>query len=421
MRIVCAVLAFAVPATLVSGAVAGEFPYQAFVNASDVYVRSGPGRNYYPTDKLPRGILVEVWRHDPGGWYAIRPPEGSYSWVASKHLQIVENNIAEVRGDKVTAYVGSKFSDVHDVRQVQLKRGEPVEIVGEKRFVTPGAGATETWYKVAPPAGEFRWVFSRYVTRKGIAATTARHEQTKRSSTGGRPAWTDVSKNADDRYAQTAEYTESGSDVIRLASGEEPQKHSILATARSTNIEQLDLELSTIISDPPTEWQLDNLRELAKQALGRTRTALARGKARRLVNEIERYQALQDEYLKFDREQEDFERQNRLVAAAADIPPSDWRKISDIDVSNFDGLGKLTPVKSRRYGAPEYALTNPEGRVVMFVSPAQGMNMRRYIGKVVGVSGQRGFIPQLRKGHITVTHVEPIEPSVLVAKKPDGR
>ena len=31
---------------------ADEFPYTAYVNSDDVYVRSGPGRNYYPTAEL---------------------------------------------------------------------------------------------------------------------------------------------------------------------------------------------------------------------------------------------------------------------------------------------------------------------------------------------------------------------------------
>ena len=51
------------------------FPYKAYVTADDVYVRSGPGENYYPTDQLKAGTEVEVYRHDPGGWYAIRPPK----------------------------------------------------------------------------------------------------------------------------------------------------------------------------------------------------------------------------------------------------------------------------------------------------------------------------------------------------------
>ena len=67
---------------------AQTFPYKAFVAADDVYVRSGPGENYYPTDKLKTGDQVEVYRHDPGGWLAIRPVPGSFSWVSARYLRL---------------------------------------------------------------------------------------------------------------------------------------------------------------------------------------------------------------------------------------------------------------------------------------------------------------------------------------------
>ena len=43
-----------------SAAWCDEFPYFAYVNSRDVYVRSGPGKNYYPTEKLQEGEKVEV-------------------------------------------------------------------------------------------------------------------------------------------------------------------------------------------------------------------------------------------------------------------------------------------------------------------------------------------------------------------------
>src|SRR5208337_4567269 len=72
------------------------FPYMAYIATDNVYVRSGPGENYYPTDKLKAGTEVEVYRHDPGGWFAIRPPKDSFSWVSSHHLQLDGGNLATV-------------------------------------------------------------------------------------------------------------------------------------------------------------------------------------------------------------------------------------------------------------------------------------------------------------------------------------
>ena len=49
------------------------FPYQAFILRDGALVRSGPGEAHYATDELQQGEAVEVYRHDPDGWCAIRP------------------------------------------------------------------------------------------------------------------------------------------------------------------------------------------------------------------------------------------------------------------------------------------------------------------------------------------------------------
>ena len=120
-------------AAATAAAAAPNFPYTAYVTAENVYVRSGPGDNYYPTDKLKAGDKVEVYRHDPGGWLAIRPVPGSFSWVAGRYLQLGNKNIATVTEERVAARVGSRFSDVRDCVQVRLHRGEAVEVLDAPR------------------------------------------------------------------------------------------------------------------------------------------------------------------------------------------------------------------------------------------------------------------------------------------------
>ena len=146
------------------------FPYTAYANTDDVYVRSGPGKNYYPTEKLKRGDAVEVYRHDPGGWYAIRPPHGSFSWVPARLLQPTKDHLAVVVGDRVVSRVGSGMSDVRDVIQVRLDRGEQVEILETRSLMT--AGHAEAWCKITPPSGEFRWVFGKLVDSNSGGAPT---------------------------------------------------------------------------------------------------------------------------------------------------------------------------------------------------------------------------------------------------------
>jgi hypothetical protein len=154
-------LLFVLFGSLISLAADREMPYKAYIASDDVYVRSGPGKNYYPTTKLAAGTEVEVYRHDPGGWYAIRPPRDSFTWVAARYVNVGEDGLGTITGKQVAARVGSEFSDIRDVIQVRLHEGEVVEIVGEKQFT--GTSEAGRWCQIAPPSGEFRWVFGRLV------------------------------------------------------------------------------------------------------------------------------------------------------------------------------------------------------------------------------------------------------------------
>ncbi len=147
--------------TLPATAAQTAFPYKAYVAVKDVYVRSGPGDQFYPTKKLQPGAEVEVYREDPGGWLAIRPLPESYSWISARFLKPGRDGAAEVTVQGAVARVGSQFSDIREVVQVRLDRGELVE-VRETKQIGSGDAAT-LWCKIAPPAGEFRWVHAKYM------------------------------------------------------------------------------------------------------------------------------------------------------------------------------------------------------------------------------------------------------------------
>lgn len=132
-----------------------EFPYEAIVVADEALVRSGAGDSYYPTQRLPRESVVTVHRHDPGGWFMIDPPEGSFSWVPERYI----NRITDVEGEVTTAtaaFVGSEFGDEVTVFHRTLKPGERVSILGRRELDT--TSGVQLMIKVAPPARERRWI-----------------------------------------------------------------------------------------------------------------------------------------------------------------------------------------------------------------------------------------------------------------------
>ena len=149
------VLLFAVLANRLHAAEIAR-PYEARIVTPGAPVLSGPGENYYPTDTLAQGDVVEVYRENADGWLGIRPPEDSFSWVFARHVKRLDNGLAEVEKDDVPSRIGSRVSDQRNAVQIRLKKGEVVEIIGEQSI------DGETWYKIAPPAGEFRWIQSRH-------------------------------------------------------------------------------------------------------------------------------------------------------------------------------------------------------------------------------------------------------------------
>ncbi len=145
---------------------AEDYPFLAKVIVDQAEVQSGNGRRFYTTDRLAPGTIVEVHRRDPGGWYAIRPPAGSFSWIPAEQVTPTDvPDVAEVTSEEAVSWIGSKSNIVREHRfVVKLKIGERVEILGEKE-VTDENGEPQMWYKIAPPVGEFRWIQVRELAR----------------------------------------------------------------------------------------------------------------------------------------------------------------------------------------------------------------------------------------------------------------
>lgn len=133
-------------------------PYQALVGSELAEVFSGPGDSHYATTRLQQGTTVDVYRHDPGGWCAIRPPSGSFSLVPAAVIDRASDQVGIVTEEGVQAWVGTRLGSVENpLWQVKLKLNEKVAILGETSWPNP-EGHSTIWYQIEPPAGEFRWI-----------------------------------------------------------------------------------------------------------------------------------------------------------------------------------------------------------------------------------------------------------------------
>ena len=123
-----------------------DFPYQAMVIAEGAQVHSGPDAVHYATDELQRDTIVEVHRHDPYGWCAIRPPSGSFSMVPESAVERISDRVGRMVEDGVQAWVGTRHGTVEQpLWQVKLRSNEEIEILGQTSWPNP-EGYSTIWY-----------------------------------------------------------------------------------------------------------------------------------------------------------------------------------------------------------------------------------------------------------------------------------
>jgi hypothetical protein len=477
---------------------AGELPFTGYIAVSQTEVASGPGRRFYTTGKLPRGAEVEVYREDDAGWLAIRPPAGSFSWVPAEHVEMLDDGMGKV-ATATESWIGTTVEDVKEHKsQVALKVGELVEILDRKAVKT--ADGEEAWYKIAPPAGEFRYIHSRDVSREPPA-----DDDEDVAAEPGAPLTPDVPTNPDDqpqaprpfepspgaialrdihevrgklaamrkelaglapdsgdphqdRVIQQVQYQSTTSTSRSLSpdgfvprkrrSSEQlgpvpvPSPHQVrsatpafsrpmrdpppqvaharpLASAGSSSIgalssgnftsiparvegmsgesgelTQLELDLSLMVAQDKSTWNLAAIRSRVEQLVERGASPVERGQARLLLDKIDQFE---DAFAVAGQGPLD-------PPATADQPPP-----GSPYAPRYDAKGWLKPVVSRTKPAAPYAVVDQDGKPLCFVTPSPGLNIARYANKEVGLFGKRGYIEELKTPHLVAERVIDLE------------
>lgn len=142
-------------------------PFGVSVSSPAARIYSGAGQGYYATAVLPQGTKLEVYKSS-GKFFAIRPPAESFSWVSAADVGIAADgatggdaSVGTILREGVPSRVGSLLSSERNVVHVRLHEGEQVQVLGKSTI------SGVDWLKIAPPAGEFRWVKQEDVVREG--------------------------------------------------------------------------------------------------------------------------------------------------------------------------------------------------------------------------------------------------------------
>lgn len=463
-------------------ACADDFPYAAYICVEQAEIVAGPGHRFYATDRLPRGMKVDVYREEPSGWLAIRPPEGSFSWVPAEFVERLEDqNLAKVK-EPTGAWVGTSVEHVSEYQQqVTLKAGEVVQVIAEK---TAGgsAGKERKWLKIAPPAGEYRWVHLRDVSRQkpeepkpveveeepvevkntGLTPTLSQREKELAEPRRMRPIGSGVAiRSIDDRpatldrYVEPAQFRSTASSVEQrplspdgfvprkrragdeaAAGSSAPIRSTTIPAARTTidpdarfaavspvrqssdavvvsrsstplpadeftrQLEQIEVDLSLMVSQERSQWNLPALRRRAETLIESGADPTARGRARLVLDKIKQFE---DAF-------------NTDPGTAAGGPAASGTRAGSIETKPFtssladpryDAKGWLKPVVSRKGDTPAapFAVVDADGQPLCFITPSPGLNLNRYLNKQVGMYGRRGYLEELKKPHVVAERV----------------
>lgn len=189
---------------------AAATPETVYVTAPRSQIYSGPATDYYPTANLDVGTALEVYQRTPEDWLGVRPPAGSFSWVPAADAYLLPGGkVIEVTSSAAVSWIGTALGTAKQYRwQVKLKPGEQLSVLGEQT-VTNAEGQAVLWYKVAPPAGEFRWIHADSVgTQPPTTAQLAAANKKSKAIRGTAPVRTASANAVSGTQVTSANYQE---------------------------------------------------------------------------------------------------------------------------------------------------------------------------------------------------------------------
>ena len=429
----------------------GALPARVHVAAAQTYLRAGPSDDFYPTDRLTRGDVVEVWDFDASGYAAVRPVEGSFSWIRSDDLQLLDaaavdgdgperatgdRDLGVILHDGVVSRIGSQLNPCRHAAQVRLEAGERVAVIDTvtvKRGRYPG-----TWMRIEPPAGEFRWVWAADLSLPpGLAPPVVPAEEPSGevSLVSGvsdippappreldppqaRPI-PDVPEIPSDDTPWYSRWMPQGSGVFEPWS--RPAAPATAAGAMAVSgdaLDEIDLELSLAVAAPEEQWNLTPLRERLNLASARATTHQERLRADALDARLARFESIQARRAVLNEEAAAAENQLRLGSLWSSLSALGSRPVRPgvlpggapangqptwTPPDAVETTGRLATVVSRRPDAPRWALVDDQNRVLVFVTPTESLNLSALVGQEVAVRGARGYMPEYRKPYLVAT------------------
>jgi uncharacterized protein YgiM (DUF1202 family) len=371
----------AVPAAEANALNLPAFPFLAEITGDDVYIRSGPGTQYYNTGKARKGDKVKVVGNK-FSWLQIVAPAGSYSWISKQYVQIDprNNTSGAVIGDAVRVYAGSdEVQPLHSTSmQIKLDKGDKVTIVGEEK---------DGHCKIAPPEGAYLWVSSQNAKPLG----------TLMAPTPAAPAMTTSTMPATAHPVPATRFpTNPGSLKPQGSLPNEPNEPNMPSPApapitleeqRMGQVHLLKEKVEAERAKPAADQNFAGIKKELMDVAGDKQSPKAAHNAQSLLKMIERCELSQDVAKAVKVQEEQFGKTQQQIESAKNEQLS---KVEDKSI--FAVIGKLleSPLFAETPGARYYRVVDEKGKTLCYARPtgaATNVDLSKFVDKKVGLVG----------------------------------
>ncbi len=425
-RITLSVIHWLAPALLLAvgfgQAAAQEVPFTGIVTQSQTDVRAGAADRFYRVGELDKGQLVQV--HEVlSGWNKIVPPKGVFSYISKAFVDakgdgsagVVNTDASKVTAADLNGPAGSYRP------QVLLNEGAGVQIVAEEG----------SHYKIVSPPGAYVYLPPGSVRRAlAMEAATAEDPADAPDET---PDEADEDEPAP--VAQPAEPVVETTPAPEVApdAPDEPSADIADAPVAPAADDQAVADLVDLLdasksAEPEPAIQAASLADLERRM---ALLFVLDVEAQPLDEMIGQYQAIQDDpglsasdrlivakrIAALEKNKQIAQGLTSIADARAATQP-DGTAEPDRPQVHYDAVGRLlaSSIYDGKTLPRMYRLVDPTtGRAVAYLRPggnqAGSVSTTRFLGRLVGVTGQRAYDPALKLGVINVQQINALEPA----------
>ncbi len=391
-----------------------KYHFLGSVNSGSVFVRSGPGEGYYPTQKLDKGAPITVVgiRFD---WLKILPPDGSFCYISSAYVDRTgDGTVGRINRANVNVRAGSAINAMKTTVQMQLNQGDTVQIMGQE----------DEYLKIRPPTGCYLYVNKQFIDpvraipEEQPAGQLAANGGAAAAPTAPAPA-APASGSNPAGPVQTATPTPAPQNPAPIATATPTTQPAQVAMAPTTqpatqpSAEELfgqfeadfialsrqplgDQNIAALSAKYQSIAKADDLSDTLKQVVQlRIATLAARTESQKKLAEARRLQ----------REAE----QKQLALTAEQQELQERLKASDVEI--FTAVGTLQPSSLQIGGGTLYRLTDPAtGHTVVYIR-TNDAKVTGLMGQFIGVKGDATTDSQLSLRIITPTDAKVVDPA----------